>query len=149
MTTVSVERDLEIPAPPERVWEQIADPGTWSHWSVNHVSFSGAVPELVPGARFGEHLQVRKAPAEVAWTVEEASAPTRLLLRGKGPFAMKVEHSYTVAAAGDGARVTVALSLSATALRPMAGALTKELARNLPETLERLRDRLVTAPATA
>ena len=147
MATVSVERDLAIPTTPERVWEQLADPATWSHWSVNHVSFSGDVPELAPGATFGEHLQVRKAPAEVAWTVEEASAPTRLALRGKGPFAMKVEHTYTVTPEGDGTRVSVSLSLSATALRPMAGALTKELAKNLPETLERLRDRLVAEPA--
>lgn len=148
MTTVSVERDLAIPATPERVWEQIADPATWSQWSVNHVSFGGDVPALTPGARFDENLQVRKAPAAVAWTVAEVSAPSRLLLRGKGPLAMKVEHSYTVTPEDDGARVHVSLSLSATALRPMAGPLTKELAKNLPETLERLRDRLVAEPAT-
>lgn len=142
MAIVTVVRDLTLPVPPDRVWAEIVDPATWAEWNVNHVAFSGDVPPLSAGAEFTEQLQVRRSPAEVAWTVTELTAPGRLVLDGKGPLSMKVQHAFTVEPADGGSRVEVSLTLSAVALRPMAKPLTRELERNLPETLERLRGRL-------
>lgn len=146
MASVSVTSSIDVDASPEQVWAEISDPTTWSAWNTNHVGFSGDAPALAPAAEFTEQLQVRGAAAEVDWTVDALEQPQRLALSGKGPLSIKLEHRYAIAPAGDGSRVEITLSLSALALKPMVKALSKELEKNLPTSLEALRDRLASDP---
>ncbi len=148
MASVSVSSSIDVDASPERVWAEISDPSTWSAWNANHVGFSGDAPELAPAAEFTEQLQVRGAAAEVDWTVAALEQPRQLALTGKGPLAIKLDHRYAIAGEEGGrTRVEISLSLSAVALKPMIKALSKELEKNLPTSLEALRERLAPQPA--
>jgi uncharacterized protein YndB with AHSA1/START domain len=62
-----IERELELPAPPEAVWEVLTDPGWLQEWLADEVSL-----ELAPGGdarfRIGEETRI-------GW-VEEVTPPS-------------------------------------------------------------------------
>src|SRR5436189_16113 len=65
-----IQETAELPAPPERVWESIANPERWSEWQSIHSGFPDGTPELSPGAQFKQQVKIMGMPGEVAWTVE-------------------------------------------------------------------------------
>jgi uncharacterized protein YndB with AHSA1/START domain len=75
---------IHVEAPPERVWQVLADPSCYPHWVVGAKHLRGAdhgFPE--PGTRF--HHAVGWGPLNVEDHTEvlEAAAPNRIVLRAK------------------------------------------------------------------
>jgi uncharacterized protein YndB with AHSA1/START domain len=82
----SVASEIEIAAPPERVWSVVMDPRRLEEWVTAHNSLNGEAPrELSEGATFKQTLRVGGPKFEVAWTVVEANRPRRVECEGDGP----------------------------------------------------------------
>ncbi len=74
-----------MPAPPEAVWEALADPEGYRHWVVGSKRIRDADPTWpAPGSRF--HHTIGVGPLSINDHTEslEAVAPQRLRLRVKG-----------------------------------------------------------------
>ena len=109
--TYTVERSATMAAPPERVYEQIADFHRWTAWSpwedvdpAMHREYSGAGSGV--GAVYAWSGN-RKAGAG-RMTIIEAAEPSRVRidLAFDKPFKARNDTRFTIAPEGDGSRVT-------------------------------------------
>ena len=88
MSVVEVEIDIE--APPEKVWEAAMDPGRTLEW----VTIAREVGEtsdgpLVEGYKMAQKLCLRGVPFWVKWELEEVDAPHFARWEGRGPMRSK------------------------------------------------------------
>lgn len=109
--TYTVERSTTIEAPPERIYEQVADFHSWRNWSPwdgldpdMRRTYSG--PDAGPGATYA-WAGNRKA-GEGQMEITEATAPThvRIDLRFIKPFRAQNETVFHIRPEGSGSRVT-------------------------------------------
>jgi uncharacterized protein YndB with AHSA1/START domain len=103
MSKVKVE--IDIAAPPERVWELIMDPDRLEEWVTIHRRL-GAVSDrpLRQGATMQQSLVLRGARFTVDWTLTEVSKPDRVRWEGKGPARSKADTSYELKPIDSGTR---------------------------------------------
>jgi len=136
----SVNKSVDLEATPDAVWAALTDFSQYGEWNVTHVAFpDGAPASLEPGATFKEKVRIMGMPGDVAWSVEEAIAPSTLTLAGKGPMGTHMKYAYTLSAAGEGTHLDVESEFGGAALGAMAGALTKETDKALDESVEKLK----------
>jgi uncharacterized protein YndB with AHSA1/START domain len=95
--------DIDIDAPPERVWETVMDPGSFPHWvtihrKINHVD-SGPVRE---GMRMDQTLCLRGANFKVKWTLTECDEARRAVWEGVGPMRSHAHTEYVLTPDGNG-----------------------------------------------
>ena len=89
---MKVERSIEIDAPPEAVYDLIADPDRLGEWVTIHQYVDGEAPdELVKGAKMAQCLRLAGRNFKVRWTVVESDRPNRLVWEGKGPVRSKAK----------------------------------------------------------
>ena len=129
----------ELPAPPERVWESIANLDRWPEWQSIHNGFPDGTPALSPGTQFKQKVKIMGMPGEVAWTVETLEENNRLELKGKGPMGTTMRTLYSLEEAGGGTKVAYEAEFGGAALAAMAGPLEKESRKGATESLERLK----------
>lgn len=129
----------DLPAPPERVWEKVADLSAWPEWQSIHQGFPDGAPELAPGTTFKQKVKIMGMPGEVDWTVETVEPNTRLELQGKGPMGTTMRTAYALQAENGGTRVAYEAEFGGAALAAMAGPLEKESRKGAAESLEKLR----------
>lgn len=135
----SVNKSVELSASPEQVWATITDFTKYGDWNVTHVAFpDGAPASLDTGATFKEKVKIMGMPGEVAWSVDEATAPSTLKLSGKGPMGTHMKYAYSLSANGDGTTLDLESEFGGAALGAMAGALTKETDKALDESVAKL-----------
>jgi carbon monoxide dehydrogenase subunit G len=81
-----LEREIELPAAPERVYDLVMDPHRLGDWVSIHDGLEEA-PEggLENGSTLVQNLKVAGQGFTVRWTVVEADRPTRARWTGKGP----------------------------------------------------------------
>ena len=83
---MKVEREIEIAAPPKKVYDLIADAGRLGEWVTIHQHVEGeAQAELKKGSELTQCLKLAGKGFKVRWKVVEASPPHRLAWDGKGP----------------------------------------------------------------
>ena len=83
---MKVERDIEIAAPPQEVYDLIADPDRLGDWVTIHQYVDGDAPdELVKGSTMGQCLRLAGQKFKVKWKVVESDRPALLVWEGKGP----------------------------------------------------------------
>lgn len=135
----SVNKTVQINASPEQVWATLTDFSKYGEWNVTHVAFpDGAPASLDAGATFKEKVKIMGMPGEVAWSVDEAAAPTTLKLSGTGPMGTHLEYAYTLSPSDSGTELALESEFGGAALGAMAGALTKEADKALEESATKL-----------
>ena len=136
----TVQKTVELPATPEQVWQQIANPEASAAWNVLHVGYEGEVPAtLSADDKYTQKVRILGMPGEVAWTVAEATENESLALEGIGPMGTFLKQSFTLEAANGGTKMVVDSEFGGAALGPMEAAITTESDRVLTESLEKLK----------
>ena len=141
-----LEREIEINAPREAVYDVLADPDCLGEW-VTIMEELEEAPEgdLVPGSHLRQRMKVAGRRFHLDWTVVEADRPSRIVWEGKGPMHTKARAVYELAANGDG-KGTRFSYLNEYRLpggpvgKVAGGAVARASGREADRTLERLRD---------
>ncbi len=81
----TVQAEIEINAPIERVWETIMDPGRLGDWVTIHKSVKHVSEPLHTGSTMEQVLQMRGVSFLVKWTLADVEAPSRAEWEGCGP----------------------------------------------------------------
>src|SRR3954452_25192160 len=79
--------DIDIDAPPEKVWEVVMDPDRFSEWVTIHRKVNSA-DDGPPheGARMEQTLCLRGANFKVKWELSECNGPHHATWEGRGPM---------------------------------------------------------------
>ncbi|GAC1321651.1 MAG: hypothetical protein NVSMB25_15650 [Thermoleophilaceae bacterium] len=92
-------REIEIDAPPERVYAKLTDPRCLAEWVTIQEALEDAPDgDLERGSRVVQRLKVAGQRFRVSWTVKEARRPTRVVWEGKGPLGSRARAVYEVTA---------------------------------------------------
>jgi uncharacterized protein YndB with AHSA1/START domain len=139
---VRIEREVDLPAAPERVWEVVMDPRRLADWVAIHAWVRNAPPgRLEAGSRLRQGFRLAGLPFEVRWTVTRAERPSAAEWEGAGPVGSRARVEYGLTPAGDGTRFRyvneLALPGGPLALRA-APVVAAEAGREVDETLRRL-----------
>jgi uncharacterized protein YndB with AHSA1/START domain len=98
-----LEREIEIAAPPERVYDVVCDPRCLDEWVTIQESLEEAPDgDLERGSRLVQKLKVAGQRFTVTWTVREAKRPSRIVWEGKGPLGTAASAVYELAPNGGG-----------------------------------------------
>lgn len=140
---MKVERSIEIAAPPEEVYDLIADPERLGEWVTIHQYVDGEPPdELVKGAKLAQCLRLAGRKFKVKWTVVESDRPHRLVWEGKGPVRSKAKAVNVLEATKNGTRFsyTNEYSLPGGPLGNMAGPVVRRVTgKELDDSLQKLK----------
>jgi uncharacterized protein YndB with AHSA1/START domain len=130
---VRSEREIEIAAPPEAVWEVLTDFARWPQWNpeVKSMSFEGP---LAPGSVF----RWKAGPGTIVSTVEEIDRPRYVRWRGR-TMTIGAVHEWRVEERDGGTHVETEESFSGVLARLLRGSLQKQLDRALDEGLGHLK----------
>jgi carbon monoxide dehydrogenase subunit G len=132
---------IDVPAPPEKVWEAVSNLDVYAQWMTLHAGFpDGAPGEMAPGMTYRERVKVMGMPGEVTWTVAELEEQARARLEGEGPMGIKLKAAFLLEPAGDGTRVSYESEFGGAALAALQGPVEKEAQKAGDESLQRLRD---------
>ena len=99
-----VEREVDLPAPPEEVYRLLMDPARLGEWVTIHQGFDNAPAELQQGSTMAQRLKVAGQGFTVRWTVTEDDRPNRVTWEGKGPARTSARVIYDLAAQDGGTR---------------------------------------------
>jgi carbon monoxide dehydrogenase subunit G len=116
----TVTQTLEIPAPPEKVWEVAADLGRYGEWNITHTGFPDGQPTGEQGSTFKENITIMGMPGQATWTVKERNEPTRTEWEGTGPMEIKLGSKLELEPNGDSTKVSIEVSFDG---GPLAGPL--------------------------
>lgn len=131
---------VEVPLPPEEVWETVIDLDVYSQWMTLHSGFPEGPPgKMRSGLAFKENVQVLGMPGGVTWTVAEFEKPKRIQLDGRGPLGVKLRAVYRLEPSGEGTRLSYESEFGGFALRAVRGRVEKEAQEAGEESLERFR----------
>ena len=141
-----VERDIEIAAPPEAVYDLIADPDRLGEWVTIHQYVDGNAPKaLTKGARMTQCLKLAGKNFKVKWTVVEGDRPRLLAWEGRGPLRSKAKVVNTLTPTETGTHFSYVneYSLSGGPLGNMAGPVVRRVtAGEVDSTLQKLKELL-------
>ena len=100
-----VEREIDIGAPPEAVYEVVMDPRRLAEWVTIHQSLEEA-PEgrLEQGSTLSQCLKLAGQKLKVRWTVVENDHARRVVWEGGGPMRSKAKVIYELTPDGEGTR---------------------------------------------
>jgi uncharacterized protein YndB with AHSA1/START domain len=102
----SVQAEIQIAAPIERVWETIMDPDQLHDWVTIHKSIANASPTpLRRGATMDQTMQVRGLTFKVHWELISVDAPHEARWEGAGPARSKAMIGYELSSKEDGQTV--------------------------------------------
>jgi uncharacterized protein YndB with AHSA1/START domain len=99
-----VESELEIEAPPERVFELLLDPSRLKEWVTASRGVSDAPDQLRPGSEFRQRLRFGGASFDVIWKVVELDPPRLATWEGRGPAGSQASVRYELAEDSNGTR---------------------------------------------
>ncbi len=143
---MKVERDIEIAATPEEVYDLIADPDRLGEWVTIHQYLDGDAPaDLVKGAKMTQCLKLAGRNFKVKWKVVESDRPNRLVWEGRGPMRSKAKVVNTLTETGEGTKFSYLneYSLPGGPLGNMAGPVVRRVTGGeVDKTLQKLKELL-------
>ena len=100
---MKVEREVEIAAPPEDLYEVVMDPHRLADWVTIHKKLEDA-PEgqLKKGSTLTQCLKLAGSTFKVRWKVVENDRAKRVVWEGRGPLRSKAKVIYEMTPDGDG-----------------------------------------------
>jgi uncharacterized protein YndB with AHSA1/START domain len=141
-----LEREIEIAAPRERVYEVLTDPRCLGEWVTIQEELEEA-PEgrdLREGDTLRQRMKVAGQRFRLSWTVVEADRPSRVVWEGHGPLGSEAKAIYELGDNGDGGTHFSYLNeyaLPGGFAGKIAGrAIVKASGREADRTLERLKE---------
>jgi carbon monoxide dehydrogenase subunit G len=136
----TVTQSLEIPAPPDKVWEVATDWTRYGEWNVTHTGFPEGAPANEQGATFKEKITIMGMPGEAAWTVAEIEEPTRVVWDGEGPMGITLGTKLELTPNGDGTTVALEVTFDGGPLAgPMGATVAASGQKASAESLEKLK----------
>ncbi len=141
---MKVEREIEIAAPPEDLYEVVMDPTRLADWVTIHKKLEDApAGQLEKGSTLTQCLKLAGRTFKVRWKVVENDRAKRVVWEGRGPLRSKTKVIYEMAAAQNGTTHFTYLNeydLPGGPLGRMAGpAVRKVTGGELDASLEKLR----------
>jgi carbon monoxide dehydrogenase subunit G len=102
---VKVERETEIAAPPQRVYDVVMDPSRLDEWVTIHHHLEGSAPDrLEHGSKLDQVLKLAGRKFHVRWTVIENEPCARVVWEGRGPVTSHARVEYAFTENGEGTR---------------------------------------------
>ncbi|MGI8715527.1 MAG: SRPBCC family protein [Solirubrobacteraceae bacterium] len=99
----TVQTEITINAPIERVWETVMDPARLGDWVTIHKSVTDVSQQpLRKGATMDQTMQVRGLTFRVHWQLVSVDAPHTAQWEGGGPAHSNALIRYELFSAGDG-----------------------------------------------
>jgi uncharacterized protein YndB with AHSA1/START domain len=99
-----LEREIDIAAPPERVYDVLADPNCLGEWVTIQEELEEAPSgDLRAGSKLSQRMKVAGQRFRLHWTVVEAKRPKRIVWEGRGPMGTKAKAVYELSSNGDSA----------------------------------------------
>jgi uncharacterized protein YndB with AHSA1/START domain len=97
-----LEREIEILAPPDAVYDVVSDPGCLGEWvTIQEELEEAPAGDLTTGSTLRQRMKVAGQRFHLSWTVVEAARPSRIVWEGRGPMGSKAKAIYEIAS-GDG-----------------------------------------------
>ncbi len=98
-----LEREIQIDASPERVYEVLTDPRCLGEWvTIQEKLIEAPAGDLEVGSRLVQGMKVAGKRFKVSWTVKQAKSPQRVVWEGKGPLGSKAKAIYELSARDGG-----------------------------------------------
>jgi carbon monoxide dehydrogenase subunit G len=99
----TVHTQIEIHAPPEKVFQTVMDPDQLGDWVTIHRSVSSVSGDCErPGATMDQVLHMRGVSFKVHWTLASVSPPHRAEWQGHGPARSRARIVYQLSGAEEG-----------------------------------------------
>jgi carbon monoxide dehydrogenase subunit G len=96
-----LEREIEIDAPPEAVYDKLTDPNCLGEWVSVHDGIEEAPPGNVEkGDTMVQRMKVAGQKFRITWHVDEAERPNRVVWTGEGPMGTKARATYVISGNG-------------------------------------------------
>jgi carbon monoxide dehydrogenase subunit G len=101
-----LEREIQIDASPEDVYDKLTDPACLGEWVSVHDGLEEAPSGNVEkGDTLIQRMKVAGRKFRIKWHVDEAKRPSRVVWTGKGPAGTKARATYEIESNnGDGCR---------------------------------------------
>jgi uncharacterized protein YndB with AHSA1/START domain len=101
----AVRATIDLPAPPEQVWDLIMDPHQLERWVTIHRQLCAA-DDGPPRSGFSmeQRMSIRGAPVTVTWELDEFDPPTHATWKGRGPARASAFIAYDLEAIEGGTR---------------------------------------------
>ncbi|MEA2399186.1 MAG: hypothetical protein QOK25_2742 [Thermoleophilaceae bacterium] len=98
-----LEREIDIQASPDRVYDVLTDPRCLGDWVTIQEELEEAPDgDLEAGSRLRQRMRVAGKRFRLSWTVVQADRPSRVVWEGKGPMGSKATAIYELSGDGDG-----------------------------------------------
>jgi uncharacterized protein YndB with AHSA1/START domain len=98
-----LERDIEIAASPDRVYDVLTDPNCLGQWvTIQEELEEAPTGDLETGSRLRQRMKVAGQRFRLSWIVVEADRPSRVVWEGKGPMGSSARAVYELTGNGDG-----------------------------------------------
>ena len=139
---MKVEREIDLPASPDRVYEILMDPARLGDWVTIHERFEDAPDRLAQGSNMTQKRKVAGQRFTVRWTVTQAERPSKVTWEGRGPAGTSARVVYDLDERDGGTRFTYLneYELPGGAAGRIAGrAISAAAGREVERSLERLR----------
>ena len=96
-----LEREIEINASPEAVYDKLTDPNCLGEWVSVHDGIEEAPPGNVEaGDTMVQRMKVAGQKFRITWHVDEAQRPNRVVWTGTGPMGTKARATYVISKNG-------------------------------------------------
>lgn len=91
---MKVEREIDIAAPAEDIYQVIMDPHRLKDWVSIHERLEDAPESLRKGSTLTQSLKLAGRKFKVDWTVVKNDRPSHVVWEGKGPLGSKAKAVY-------------------------------------------------------
>lgn len=102
---MEVEASIDLPAPPQRVFDLLLDVERLGEWVTAHEELvESPAGVLAEGSTFGQKLRVAGISFTVRWEVARLQRPRLVEWRGEGPGGSDARVRYSLEPHGEGTR---------------------------------------------
>ena len=100
-----VAESVDLPAPPEEVWNVVMDPSRLGDWvSIHRSADTPSAGLLDMGSSFCQTLALGGRPFDVRWTVTGLARPREAVWQGSGPVGSRASVHYGLERRNGGTR---------------------------------------------
>jgi uncharacterized protein YndB with AHSA1/START domain len=92
-----LEREIQIDASPEDVYDKLTNPDCLGEWvSVHDALEEGPSRNVEKGDKMVQRMKVAGQKFRITWHVDEATRPSRVVWTGKGPMGTTARAEYEI-----------------------------------------------------